>query len=180
VESKAENSKVAQEYAEHRQHGKFILVWASREQNPMSSSPVCLAKDCMTVQGAASSALYWPADEVSSQTPGWLRPGDLSLHYTSSHISSICFGRNLSMSSLVRQVLSLCWIKSSRESSRRCSGGHVGHQLGQLGPLTGRRSSGRPDLLVRDGREPGRWGPRSTHVSQAPERGVGATTLERS
>jgi hypothetical protein len=27
-------------------------------------------------------------------------------------------------------------------------------------------SSGRPDLLVRDGREPGRWGPRGTHVSQ--------------
>jgi hypothetical protein len=39
-------------------------------------------------------------------------------------------------------------------------------------------SSGRPDLLVRDGREPGQWGPRGTHVSQAPERGVGAATLE--
>jgi hypothetical protein len=41
-------------------------------------------------------------------------------------------------------------------------------------------SSGRPNLLVRDEREPGRWGPRGTHVSQAPEQGVGATTLERS
>jgi hypothetical protein len=56
----------------------------------------------------------------------------------------------------------------------------VGHQLGRLDPLTGRRSSSRSDPLVRDGREPGRWGPRGTHVSQAPERGVGATTLERS
>jgi hypothetical protein len=25
-----------------------------------------------------------------------------------------------------------------------------------------------PDLLVRDDREPGRWGPRGTHVSQSP------------
>jgi hypothetical protein len=56
----------------------------------------------------------------------------------------------------------------------------VGRQLGRLGLLTGWRSSGRPDPLVVDGREPGRWGPRGTHVSQAPERGVGATTLERS
>jgi hypothetical protein len=27
----------------------------------------------------ASPALYWPADEVGSQTPGRLRPGNLSL-----------------------------------------------------------------------------------------------------
>jgi hypothetical protein len=30
-ESKAKNSKVAHEYAEHREHGKFILVRASEE-----------------------------------------------------------------------------------------------------------------------------------------------------
>jgi hypothetical protein len=47
------------------------------------------------LQGVASSALNWPADEVGSQTPGRLRPRDLSLHYTSCHISSICFGRSL-------------------------------------------------------------------------------------
>jgi hypothetical protein len=29
-------------------------------------------------------------------------------------------------------------------------------------------SSSRPDPLVEYGREPGRWGPRGTHVSQAP------------
>jgi hypothetical protein len=46
----------------------------------------------MDVQGVASSTLYWPADEVSSQTPGQIRPGDLSLRYTSCHIPSICFG----------------------------------------------------------------------------------------
>jgi hypothetical protein len=46
------------------------------------------------LQGAASSALYWPADEVGSLTPGRLRPRDLSLRYTSCHIPSICFRRN--------------------------------------------------------------------------------------
>jgi hypothetical protein len=30
-------------------------------------------------------------------------------------------------------------------------------------------SSGGPDPLVGDGREPGRWGPRGTHVSQSQE-----------
>jgi hypothetical protein len=39
-------------------------------------------------------------------------------------------------------------------------------------------SSGRPGPLVRDGREPGRCGPRGNHVSQAPEQCVGAATLE--
>jgi hypothetical protein len=31
VKSKAKNSKVAHEYEEHREHGKFILVRASGE-----------------------------------------------------------------------------------------------------------------------------------------------------
>jgi hypothetical protein len=30
-ESMAKNSKVAHEYTEHREHGEFILVWASGE-----------------------------------------------------------------------------------------------------------------------------------------------------
>jgi hypothetical protein len=30
-ESKAKNLKIAHEYAEHREHGEFILVRASRE-----------------------------------------------------------------------------------------------------------------------------------------------------
>jgi hypothetical protein len=42
----------------------------------------------------------------------------------------------------------------------------VGCQLGRLGPLTGRRVFCRPDPLVGDDREPGRWRPRGTHVSQ--------------
>jgi hypothetical protein len=45
----------------------------------------------------------------------------------------------------------------------------VRRQLGQLGPLTGDVLSSWPDPLVGDGREPGRWGPRGTHDSQAPE-----------
>jgi hypothetical protein len=36
-----------------------------------------LLGDYVIVQGVASSALYWPADEVDSQTPGRLRLGDL-------------------------------------------------------------------------------------------------------
>jgi hypothetical protein len=43
------------------------------------------------------------------------------------------------LSCLVRQVLRSFWIRSSGESSGRSSGGRVGHQLGRLGPLTGRR-----------------------------------------
>jgi hypothetical protein len=46
------------------------------------------------LQGVASSALYWPVDEVGSQTPNRLRPGDLSLYYTSCRIPSICFRRS--------------------------------------------------------------------------------------
>jgi hypothetical protein len=86
------------------------------------------------------AALYWATDEVGSQTPGHLRPGDLSLvDYIAFHILSICFGRNPSMSCLVRQVLRSCWIRSSGESSGRSSGGRVGRQLGRLDPLTCRR-----------------------------------------
>jgi hypothetical protein len=59
----------------------------------------------MIVQGVALSALYWPADDVGSQTPSWLQPGDLSLLYTSCHIPSIYFGQNPPRSCLVRQVL---------------------------------------------------------------------------
>jgi hypothetical protein len=44
----------------------------------------------------------------------------------------------------------------------------VGRQLGQMGPLTGRGSSGRPDPLVGHDREPSWWGPRGTNVSQGP------------
>jgi hypothetical protein len=58
-------------------------------------------------------------------------------------------------------------MRSSGESSGRSSRGRVGHQLGHLGPLTGQRASSRPDPLVGDGHEPGRWGSRGTHVSHA-------------
>jgi hypothetical protein len=51
------------------------------------------------VQGSPHPALYWPADEVGSQTPGRLRHGDTSLvDYNSCHYLSICSGRNPSMS----------------------------------------------------------------------------------
>jgi hypothetical protein len=59
----------------------------------------------------ASSALYWSADEVGSQAL------DLSLHYTSCHISSICFGRN-------PRDLVLC-----AESGGRSGSGRLGNLL---------------------------------------------------
>jgi hypothetical protein len=68
--------------------------------------------DCLRVgrddditKGIASSALYCPADEVGFQTPGRLRPGYLSLHYTSCRIPSVCFDRDPPRSCFVRQVL---------------------------------------------------------------------------
>jgi hypothetical protein len=64
-----------------------------------------VGRDDDVTKGISSSALYWPADEVGSQTPGRLRPGDLSIHYTSCHISSVFFGRDPPRSCLVRQVL---------------------------------------------------------------------------
>jgi hypothetical protein len=60
----------------------------------MSSCWCRLLQDCVMLQGVASYALYWPAYEVGSLTPSRLRPGDLSLRYTSCHIPSICFRRN--------------------------------------------------------------------------------------
>jgi hypothetical protein len=91
----------------------------------------------LVVQWVASSALYWSADEVGSQTPGRLQPGDLSLRYTSCRIPSICFRRSPPRSCLVRRVLRSCRMRSSGKSSGRSSGGRVGRQLGRLGPLTG-------------------------------------------
>jgi hypothetical protein len=97
-----------------------------------------LLGDCVLSTRVALITLYWLADEVGSQTLGRLRPGDLSLHYTSCHILSICFRRNPPRSCLVRQVLRSFWIRSSGESSGKSSGGRMAPQLGQLGPLTGR------------------------------------------
>jgi hypothetical protein len=97
----------------------------------------CLRIACDT--RVASSALYWPVDEVSSQTPSRLRPGDLNLRYNSCHILSICSCRNPLKSCLVRQVSRSFRIRSSGESFGRSSGGRVGCQLGRLGPLIGRR-----------------------------------------
>jgi hypothetical protein len=90
-ESKAKNSKVAHEYVKHREHDEFILVRASGEYYLTSSCWCRLLEDWMDVQGVASSALYWPADEVGSQTPGQLRPGDLIYvtHLAISHRSAL-------------------------------------------------------------------------------------------
>jgi hypothetical protein len=55
------------------------------------------------LQGVVLLALYWLADDVGSQTPGRLQPGNLSLvDYITCHILSICFGRNTPWSCLER------------------------------------------------------------------------------
>jgi hypothetical protein len=135
------------------------LFWSNTLRPVVGADCLRIARG--EVQGIASSALYWPADEVGSQTPSRLRPGDLSLRYTSCHIPSICFGRSPPRSCLVLYTKS--WGRD---------------ELSRLGdPLEGLQevvwatnkvdwahrqvgsSSSRPDPLVGDGREPGRWGP---------------------
>jgi hypothetical protein len=107
-ESKAKNSKVAHKYA--NTDNTTSLYWfgppESKTLRPVLQFVLLRVEGLVEVtQGIASSALYWPADEVGSQTPGRLRPGDLSLCYTSCHIPSIYFGQNPPRSCLVRQVL---------------------------------------------------------------------------
>jgi hypothetical protein len=48
----------------------------------MSSSSVCIAWGLLIRTRVALTASYWSVDEVGSQTPGRLRPRDLSLRYT--------------------------------------------------------------------------------------------------
>jgi hypothetical protein len=67
--------------------------------------------DCLRIgrmlQGVASFALYWLADEVGSQTPCGLRPGDLSstLHILPYPIDLLQAKSTEVLSCLVRQVL---------------------------------------------------------------------------
>jgi hypothetical protein len=59
-----------------RHKGKTILYWF-RPPESKTLRPVLrfvLLGDGVIVQEVASSALYWSADEVGSQTPGMLRP----------------------------------------------------------------------------------------------------------
>jgi hypothetical protein len=77
------------------------------------------------VQGVALSALYWPADEVGSQTPGRLLSGDLN------YVTHLAISRRSALVEIhrglvfVHQVLRSCWIRSSKESSGRSLGGRV-------------------------------------------------------
>jgi hypothetical protein len=91
------------------------------------------------VQGVTSPTLHWPEDKVSGQTLGQLRLGDLNLvDYNYCHIRRT----SLSESTIVLSCtpsLDVALDKVVWESSGRSSGGHVGHQLGRLGPLLGRR-----------------------------------------
>jgi hypothetical protein len=54
----------------------------------------------------------------------------------------------------------------------------VGRQLGRLGHQQVGGSSGRSDPLVGDGCEPGRWGPKGTHVSHYEKLVDSYATLE--
>jgi hypothetical protein len=92
------------------------------------------------LQGVASSALYWPADEVGSQTPGRLRPGDLSLHYTSCISCRSAFGEVHRGLCHVRQVLKSWWIRSSGESYWKVFRRSCGPPTRSVGPTD--RSAG--------------------------------------
>jgi hypothetical protein len=115
------------------------LYWfGPPESNPMSSCRCRLLEDCVIVQRVALPALYWLADKVGTQTPGRLRPGDQSLAiYNHCHIrQTALLESTVALSctpSLVAVLDKVVW-----ESSGRSSGGRVGRQLGQLGPLSGR------------------------------------------
>jgi hypothetical protein len=89
VEPKAKNSKVAHEHAEQRTRRVYTGSGLQRVK-PYVQLSVYIARGLRDGTRVASSALYWPANEVSSQTPGRLRPGDLNLDYNSCHILSIC------------------------------------------------------------------------------------------
>jgi hypothetical protein len=107
----------------------------------------------------ASPTLYWPADEVGSQTPGRLWLGDLSLHYNSCHMLSIClveihwclvlYAKSCGRAELGRLRDLLEGLEEVAWAANL-----VGWAHWQVGG-----SFGRPDLLVRDDREPSRWGP---------------------
>jgi hypothetical protein len=81
-------------------------------------------------------------DEIGSQTPGRLRPGDLNLDYNICHICRSAWSKSTDVLSCTPSLVvvpnEVIW-----GSSGRSSGGRVGYQLGRLGPLD--RSAG---LLV--------------------------------
>jgi hypothetical protein len=93
-ESKAKNSKVAQEYVDHRELGE--LYWfGPPESNTLR--PV-VGVDCLRIGRGEYKGrlvhLILASRRGRSQTLGRLRPGDLSLRYTSCHIPLICFGQS--------------------------------------------------------------------------------------
>jgi hypothetical protein len=133
----------------------------------MSCCQCRFLEDCVIVTRVASPALYWLADEVSSQTPGRLRPGDLSLRYNACHILSICLvgiHRCLVLCAKSWGLAELGRLGNLLEGLQEVewASNEVGWAHGQVGG-----SSSRSDPLVGDGRERGRWGPRGSHVSQA-------------
>jgi hypothetical protein len=90
------------------------------------------------LQGAALPALYWPVDNVVCQTPGRLRPGNLSLvDYNTSHVRQSTWSESTDVLSCTPS-LEIVTDKVILEPSRRSLGGRVGRQLDQLGPMSGR------------------------------------------
>jgi hypothetical protein len=183
-ESKAKNSKVAHEYAEHREHGELILVRASGEQYLTSSCRCRFLEDWSRWSYTRDRLIRLILAGGWGQFPdSWsvtTRRPKSSLHILPYPVDLLWAKSTEVLPCLLCQVLRSWGTRSSGESSGRSLGGRVGCQLGRLGPWQIGRSSSRPDPLVGHDHEPGRWGPRGTHVSQAPEWGIGATTLGRS
>jgi hypothetical protein len=79
-------------------------------------------------------ALYWTTDKVGGRESRSVTTGKpISSLFTSWKAYPSCLNSS-GLPCLARQA-----VISFGESSRRSSEGHVGCQLGQLGPLTGRR-----------------------------------------
>jgi hypothetical protein len=126
------------------------------------------------LQGVVLPALYWPADKVGSQTPGWLRLGDLSLvYYNTCHIRRSAWSESTDVlsctSSLVVILDKVVWNLLEGLQEVVWAANLVGWAHCQVD-----WSSGRLDPLIGDDCEPGRWGPRGIHVSRPPVRPVPA------
>jgi hypothetical protein len=70
---------------EHREHGELILVRPPEGK----TLHLVVGVDCLRIvygYKGLLARLIWPADEVSSQTPGRLQQGDISLDYNTCHV----------------------------------------------------------------------------------------------
>jgi hypothetical protein len=125
-------------------------------------------RDYMVLRRMPLAALYWPTDKVggveSNSVTTW-KPIYCRLQHNPM-ISRLSGGATVFMSCIAHQVTRTNWIK--------LYGGIFWKVFGATNQVCWAHchvdeSSDGPEPLVRDDHKPGRWGPRGTHVSQAPQ-----------